>query len=178
MIEQIPSTLQSSDCTFSTITDSSTNSTFSSLFCQSSPRDYFFSSWELFWSTQVELFTSRTKSPPQLAISWVENLASKISCLEAEISQLRLKAQPSLEQQRAMLVYSAAVKYSKKAESMHHATTNTPFLTISHFGCLRTFGASATWKFCHQREPAITVAGPTGLWMGGLATSDYCWQWL
>ena len=41
-------------------------------------------------------------------------LASKISCIQAEISQLRLKAKPSLEQQRTMLVYSAAVQsYSK-----------------------------------------------------------------
>ena len=36
--------------------------------------------------------------------------ASDISCLQAEISQLQLTAEPTLEQQRAKLVYSAAVK--------------------------------------------------------------------
>ena len=40
MIEQIPLTLQSSECTFSTIPDSFTDSTF----CFADPRDYFFSS--------------------------------------------------------------------------------------------------------------------------------------
>ena len=36
--------------------------------------------------------------------------ASEISCFQAEISQLQLKAKPTLEQQRVKLIYSAAVK--------------------------------------------------------------------
>ena len=36
--------------------------------------------------------------------------ASELPCLQAEISELQLKAKATLEQQRAKLVYSAAVK--------------------------------------------------------------------
>ena len=43
------------------------------------------------------------------------NLASEISRLPAEISQLKLKAKPILEQKRAMLLYSAAVHSFRKS---------------------------------------------------------------
>ena len=46
---------------------------------------------------------------------------------------------------------------SEKAVSMPDPTTNTPFRTLSRFGCLRTFGTSATRAFRHRLVPAITV---------------------
>ena len=141
---------------------------------------FFLSSWELFWSTRVDLFTSQTKSPTQLAILWVEgksrnlltsqfttwrwqsddhqfavanaNLASEISHLQAEISQLQLKATPTLEEQRAMLVYSAAVQ---------------------------SFRQNSAYNYLHMQSSLL----PDNIWLvhypGRVSpparTSDYCW---
>ena len=48
------------------------------------------------------------------------NLASEVSRLQAEISQLQLKAKPTLEQQRAMLVYSAAITRFRQLEASRY----------------------------------------------------------
>ena len=80
MIEQIPSTLQSLDCTFSLILVPSADSTF--VLPKFSTRLFLIASWELFWSTRVELFSSRTKPPTQLAISWVEGKSRHLWALQ------------------------------------------------------------------------------------------------
>ena len=132
MIEQIPSTLQSSDCNFSTILVPSTDSTF----CSAQVLHETISSLLDQYSDQLELNCSLLEQNLQLNLQFHglkrnlaiceshnlrlgadnhqfavanANLASEISRLQAEISQLQLTAKPTLEQQQAKLVYLAAV---------------------------------------------------------------------
>ena len=133
MIEQIPSTLQSSDCHYSTILVPSTDSPF----CSAAVLHQTISTLLDQCSDQLELNCSLLEQNlllssqfhglnANLAICESHNLrvgdanhqfavantslALDISRLQAEISQLQLQATPTLEQHRAKLVYSAAVQ--------------------------------------------------------------------
>ena len=165
MIERIPSTLQSSDCTFSTVPDSSADSTFCSAEVPqdtiSSLLDHYSDQLEpnLQLSSQFhglkgnlaicESHNLRLGADNhQFAVSNA-NLASEISRLQAEITQLQLKAKPTLEQQQAMLVCSAAVQDFRTAAS--RPTVDTHICTDSRFRPPTTSGSSATRAFRHQR---------------------------
>ena len=107
----------------------------------------------------LQTLTSRPKSPVFKLTLRFHNSNSRLS-------------QPS-NSNGPYLYTRQLFKVSEKAVSMLHATTNTAFLTLSRFGCLRTFGMSTTRAFRHRIVPAITVdsgsrhAGATGLWIGG-----------
>ena len=108
--------------------------------------------------------------------------ASDISCLQAEISQLQLTAEPTLEQQRAKLVYSAAVKSFRQLADSSSSSIGYSLPNPSNFWL-----ATQVWQerypgVRHWRVvllwPAITVesglrhAGPMGPWIGGVHTTS------
>ena len=192
MIEQIPSTLRSLDCTFSKILVPSTDSAWCS--AEVSRRLFFLflrvilinSSWIVLFSNEISNsacnfmgwgaispFVSFTIYDLALTITNShnfavanDNLASNISCLQAanqaEISQLWFNAKPSLEQQRVMLEYLAAAAIQRFRQSCVQVSS---YGSEYHYNQL-VLSPENIWL---ERYPGVSPQA---------RTSDYGWQWL
>ena len=201
MIEQIPSTLQSSDCTFSTISDSSADSTF----CSAEVPQDTISSLLDHYSDQLDLNCSLLEQNLQLssqfhglkgnlAVCESHNLrlgaenhqfAVTNSNLASEISVFKLRfhnsnsrlSQPS-NNNGPCLSTRQLFTVSARTSRTPAAALHTVIFKSSRLCRLKTFGMGTTRAFRHRREPAIKVesglrhAGPPGLWIKGPHTTS------